>query len=678
MNRQVFYSKLIFNTLKQWQSNFSDDSVMRSIVDNNFPLREQTECIGWVTKIRDIETKYREDNELSAAFPYYSRCINLEMIEANIIGPMENMCPELKEDFYPTTTTKTIGDLLDLNQNEMKFLQFAHYMTDTTYPFDSILNKIVNYYSNKPMMLSKMLNIPIRECQSLVDGFLIKSGIVIPSKYPEGVFCLSETYEKIFDTPDITIDQIDDILFPKNISSDLSLDDYPHIEQDIERVSNIIQDGLRNKVRGTNIMFWGPAGTGKTALALTLAKHHGWDIKMVGDISETDTEEKSRAERLANLKIAMKLYANNPNAVLLFDEIEDLFKSDKNATFSKAFINRIIETTPIPIIWTTNSLEVVGSPVLRRMSYNIHCKTPDKNARRRIWQKYAEEFDFKIPNIRDLDRFDISPALIKNASRIAGLEGMDNISDVVKSLDTMVNYGDERRFDSTPSVVREYDVSCINADIDMVKFTHQITNTKTSAFALCLYGAPGTGKSEYARYLAAQMDKDVLFKRASDLVSPFLGMTERNIAQAFHDAKTEGAMLLIDEGDSFFQNRETARQSWEVSQVNEILSQMENHPEPFVITTNLMDNLDPAALRRFTFKVRFDYLKGNQAAMLFRSYYGVDAPTRIMRNDLLAPGDISCVKKQVSVMGLTDGEEIYKLIERECELKPNYRKSVGF
>ena len=68
-----------------------------------------------------------------------------------------------------------------------------------------------------------------------------------------------------------------------------------------------------------------------------------------------------------------------------------------------------------------------------------------------------------------------------------------------------------------------------------------------------MYGEPGTGKSLYAKYLANTLGVEVVFKRASDLISKWVGETEQNIASAFAEAKAKKAMLIFDEADSFLQ-----------------------------------------------------------------------------------------------------------------------------
>lgn len=90
-----------------------------------------------------------------------------------------------------------------------------------------------------------------------------------------------------------------------------------------------------------------------------------------------------------------------------------------------------------------------------------------------------------------------------------------------------------------------------------------------------------------------------LTKRVSDIESCWVGVTEQNIADAFEEARKDGAVLLFDEADSFLLDRRSATRSWEMTKVNEFLQQMEVFPGVVACTTNLMDTLDQASLRRF-------------------------------------------------------------------------------
>jgi transitional endoplasmic reticulum ATPase len=72
---------------------------------------------------------------------------------------------------------------------------------------------------------------------------------------------------------------------------------------------------------------------------------------------------------------------------------------------------------------------------------------------------------------------------------------------------------------------------------------------------LLFHGLPGTGKTEFARYLADTTGHELIQKRASDLLSMWVGGTEKEIAGAFAQAEDSDAILLLDEADSLFLNR---------------------------------------------------------------------------------------------------------------------------
>ena len=100
-------------------------------------------------------------------------------------------------------------------------------------------------------------------------------------------------------------------------------------------------------------------------------------------------------------------------------------------------------------------------------------------------------------------------------------------------------------------------------------------------------------------------------------MSKYLGETEQNMAAMFRDATSEKAVLLLDEADSFLQDRRGAQRTYEVTEVNEMLQGMERFAGVFICTTNLLDRIDQAALRRFTFKIRFKPMTSVQRERMF-------------------------------------------------------------
>ena len=198
-------------------------------------------------------------------------------------------------------------------------------------------------------------------------------------------------------------------------------------------------------------------------------------------------------------------------------------------------------------------------------------------------------------------------------------------------------------------------------------------------FSLCLQGPPGTGKSAFVRYLAERLGMEIMQKRASDLLSMWVGETEKNIARAFAEARSQEAFLVFDEADSLLADRRMAQRGWEISQVNEMLTWMESHRLPFACTTNFVEKLDPATLRRFTFKVKLGYLTTDQAAEMFRAYFNRTPPKELAALSVLTPGDFAVVRRAVEVLDLLqDTQALVDMLRTECEAKPDQTRKSGF
>lgn len=499
-----------------------------------------------------------------------------------------------------------------------------------------------------------------------------------------GNYDLSPEITKIFDSQECnTIEKISKALLGEQEKTDLTSLDFIHIEPKQKKVVKLLKNAVRKRIKGVNILLYGNVGVGKTEFAKLVANLASLPLYAVKSEKE-DFEEPTREDRLIDLCSKQYILSKIKKSCILFDEAEDVMNRGFSGfgSASKGYLNKILESTPVPVIWTTNNIYDVDPAFLRRMTYAVEFEKLSEETRLNIWENVLKKnkFEIKQSKLEELNKsYDIPPSLIANAVQSTKMiDGDENdfedfIENVAQIVTKKKNIKIKKVFES-----KDYDINLVNTDIDMNDLTNKITKSKNLNFSLCLYGEPGTGKSYYAKYLADTLGIEVVYKKASDLISPYIGETEQNIAKAFNEAKSKQAMLIFDEADSFLQNRNNAIRSWEISQVNEMLTQMENAEYPFVCTTNLLDSLDEASLRRFTFKIKFDFLKKEQVPLAIEHFFNIKISNINIKG--LTAGDFATVKKKVKFLGVETLEEITKMLNDEVKVKKssNLKNSIGF
>jgi SpoVK/Ycf46/Vps4 family AAA+-type ATPase len=483
------------------------------------------------------------------------------------------------------------------------------------------------------------------------------------------------------------IDELVALLFPPARPPEAEWGDFTGLGDSAEIMRKLLQSALELGTPGVNILLYGPPGTGKTEFCKVLARELGASLRAVGEADDSG-EEPSRGERLADLGIAGRMLASRRDTVLLLDEMEDLFGGRPVLPFfrpertSKVFANRLLETNPVPTLWTTNSIQSCDPAFLRRMIFSAEMRPPAGHIRKRIWQRLADRHVPKedAAGITSLaETHDQPPALVADAMRAARAcgGGIDTFANVLGASAKLTNGGvspSPRHHSEAPWVP-----ALANTDTSLTLLEARLCPAvEPPRLSFCLDGPAGTGKSAWARHLARQLGLPVIEKRASDLLSMWVGGTEKAIAQAFADARAEGALLILDEADSLLADRRNAVRQWEVSQVNEMLTWMESHPLPLVCTTNLAENLDPATQRRFTFRIRFDWLRPDQLPLAWAAHFAAPAPAEVSALDRLAPGDFANVARRIRALGQDDTATILTELRRESEAKEGAVRLIGF
>ena len=498
--------------------------------------------------------------------------------------------------------------------------------------------------------------------------------------------------------------------------TELNAKDFHFVDDDVQVLVSLMRNAVQRKELGVNVLLYGPPGTGKTELAKVVAHAAGLELFEV-EYADRDGNSLSGRDRYRSLQIAQVFLKGATQASLLFDEVEDVFppisvdaaqlmaRQEQQAMAAavshsvngKAWVNQILEANAVPTIWVTNRIEQIDPAFRRRFAYHLELKSPPPGAREQLVRKtltgvaVSDEFVAKLT-----ERKGLTPAQIRTAVRFADLATSTAKSDedtVVyeKLIERQLKNSDEalgNKFADTKGrkEVTTYDLDMLNVEtrFDISRIVEALKARGHGT--LCFYGAPGTGKTALGEHISRALGKPLIVKQASDLISKFVGETEQNMAKMFAEAETEKAVLLLDEADSFLQDRRGAQRSYEVTEVNEMLQQMERYNGIFVCTTNLLDRIDQAALRRFTFKIKFKPLTAVQREKMFitEALAGdaskLDEPLRVRLAKLeqLCPGDFAAVKRQVDILATVfSADEFIEQLEAEHRIKPEVREARG-
>lgn len=475
----------------------------------------------------------------------------------------------------------------------------------------------------------------------------------------------------------------------------LSVSDYPHLFKEISLTTSYLKAMAANRKAGIHVLLHGPPGTGKTELVKAICKDAGWSLYDIQGRSEDDPGSYSR---LQSLITAQHILAKSRKSAILFDEFEDVIATrnylDDETAPSKQFMNGFLEKAAVPTFWVTNHPNRLDPAYIRRFDVIIAVDVPPRSIRRQLLSRACEGL---VKNGDWLDRNsaipELSPALIERFSKVARKLSNQDQNGFFSSFDLLRDQYFKANGKVPPGIeakpILSYDLGAVNVSSTWGDLAARLTETGNGR--LLFHGPSGTGKSAFAKALADAIDRPLRPAQASDLLMPHQGETEHRIREVFANSHRDQAVLLIDEADSFLQARSRAVRSWEITQVNEFLTQVERFEGIVICTTNFIDSLDEAVMRRFDAKIEFGFLTETQRRNLFvqlcstlgiSEHAGESAKALDLLHSLatLTPGDFATVSRRfrLSSAPATALEVIAALCDEQKHKDVFNRRRIGF
>ncbi len=241
-------------------------------------------------------------------------------------------------------------------------------------------------------------------------------------------------------------------------------------------------------------------------------------------------------------------------------------------------------------------------------------------------ESLAAQFDLGAASIRAASAQVGSPEDLWDACRSQARPRLDDLS---QRIETRADWGELVLPAPQKDMLREISAHVRHRAVVYETWGFAQKGARGLGISALFAGASGTGKTLAAEVLANELRLDLYKIDLSQVVSKYIGETEKNLRRVFDAAEEGGAVLLFDEADALFGKRSEVKDShdrYANIEVSYLLQRMESYRGLAILTTNMKDALDPAFLRRLRFVVQFPFPTGAERMEIWRRMFPAQTP----------------------------------------------------
>ncbi|MGK7894355.1 MAG: ATP-binding protein [Xenococcus sp. (in: cyanobacteria)] len=483
---------------------------------------------------------------------------------------------------------------------EAKLLQRAHFAPDAPLIKHDLLHLIPDPHQVKPPILSHYLKL-----DDQVVHFLLKQKGLEPRL---GSWC------QLLDCP--------------------TVEDKSPIRDDIKQILPKLVTQAENTDQHLILYFSGLYSTEKRQVAIAFTAQLKRRL-LIANLAQASAV-KEDFDQLLKLLFREACFQN---AILYLDSLEVLQTKEQHLQY-KSLLNKVTEAKDLVILSGVQSW--VATFTDSKIVITLPFPTPNFFQRRVHWQANLESKGITLSD-RQLDtlanRFRLSSAQINgavtNACHQALWRGASEFDELLNNTikpnlnDLLAAARDQSgnnltglaskvksKYNWEDIVLPSDQLAQLKEICNQAKYRHIVYETwgfnrKLSigkGLNVLFSGPPGTGKTMAAEVIANELQLELYKIDLSQVVSKYIGETEKNLNQIFMTAETANAILLFDEADALFGKRSEVRDAhdrYANIEIGYLLQKMEEYEGISILTTNLRQNLDEAFVRRLAFTVHF-------------------------------------------------------------------------